>query len=516
MGASITYDPVVVQAPAAGQPDRIVTYEGSIYFDGFDSTPEAYKATAKLELPREVRIESVSPAQCKARKNIVTCSFGTMPRYTEKKVTVRTKVVRAQVGDRLGATLTAWAKNADPNPVSDSNQNIGPLVVANSADLSVGFYTWRDSVAPGAEMSYGIQASNDGPLTTAPAALIIKTGSQLTDPQVRLDDPNATSCTRTADGFRCPFVRWIRLELTGTVDPASVGTVLSTSISAEFTGQDPPTDPDTANNTATKDTHVEQRADIGVDLSVTPDTVPAAALADEPVLTYRATATNNGPGVARETKLSVSTGNSGIEVVSAPEGCDTTISRVDCTVGELAAGASREYVIKAKATPSIRGEQAEVWAQVDAANNDFEKPDNNQKIAYLSVPGNLADLGITLGAEPSPVAGRPVTILATVANHGPLPKADAAVQIHLGTNLADVKVEVDGGTCRVADTSNDYFECTLSDLSAEDRVIKLTGSTGLAASDQLSGYATIRPVDDRPMDPVSGNDYASLSVPVGS
>jgi hypothetical protein len=305
--------------------------------------------------------------------------------------------------------------------------------------------------------------------------------------------------------------------MTGTVDPASVGTVLSTSITAEFTGQDPPTDPDPANNTATKDTHVEQRADIGVDLSVTPDTVPAADLADEPELTYRATATNNGPGVARETKLSVSMGNSGVEVVSAPDGCDNTISSVDCTVGELAAGASREYVIKAKATPSIGGEQAEVWAQVNAANDDYERPDNNQKIASVSVPGNLADLGIKLGAEPSPVAGQPVTIVATVANHGPLPKADAAVQIHLGTNLGDdVKVEVDGGTCRVADTSNDYFECTLSDLSTEDREIKVTGSTGLAAGDELSGYATIRPVDDRPVDPVSGNDYASMSVPVGS
>jgi hypothetical protein len=515
MEASISYDPVVVRAPAADQPEQVVTYEGSVYFSGFDSTPEAYKTTAELELPSGVEIESVSPAECKAQKSTVTCSFGTVPRYEVRTVTVRTKVTQAKVGDRLGATLVAWAKNVDRNPASNSNQNTGPLVVENKADLSVGFYTWRDSVAPGAEMTYGIEARNDGPLITAPAALIIKTGSQLTDPRVRVEDPN--TCTRTAEGFRCPFVRWIRLELTGTADPESVGTVLSTSITAEFTGEDPPTDPDPDNNTMTKTTHIEQRADIGVDLSVTPDTVPAEDLADEPALTYRAVVTNNGPGVARDTKLNVHMSNYGVEFVSAPAGCVNDHS-VECVVGELAVGASREYIIQAKATPMIRGERADVWAEVTAANNDYNLPNNNQKTATLYVPGNLADLGIEVSAQPNPVvAGQPVTVVAKAANHGPLSKADAEVQVHLSTYLADdVKVEVDGGTCRIASTTNNFIQCTLPELSTQAREIKVTGSTNLAAGDQLTGYATIRAVNDRPVDPVHTNDYASLSVPVGS
>jgi hypothetical protein len=514
MEAQITYDPAVVRAPVAGGPDRIVTYTGTFFFRGFESTPTARKTTATLTLPSGVAVQSVSPSVCHVKKKVVTCSFGTVPSDQVQTVTVRTKVVGAKAGDRLGATLVAWAKNVDRNPGGGSTENTGPLVVANSADLSTRFSSWRDSVAPGAEMSYNIDADNDGPLTTAPAVLNIKVGSQLPDPQVRGDGTN--NCTRTTDGFRCPFVQHLRLELTGTVDPASEGTVLSTSLSVAFTGDDPPADPDSTNDTATKTTHVEQRADIGVDLTVTPDTVAPADLADEPELTYHATVTNKGPGVARETTLGLQFFDDGVEFVGTPDGCEPSVG-LQCDVGELAVGASRAFVIHAKATPLIRGERVELWSQVNAANNDFDRPDDNQRSALLSVPGNLADLGVAMRADPSPVAGQPVSVLVTATDHGPLPKADAEVQIHLNTPLGeDAKVEVDGGTCRIADTSNDYFECTLHGVSAEGKVIKVTGSTQLAAGDELAGSASIRAVDDRPDDPELTNNFTQMSVPVGS
>jgi hypothetical protein len=514
MEAQITYDPAVVRAPVAGGPDRIVTYTGTFLFRGFESTPTARKTTATLTLPSGVAVQSVSPSVCHVKKKVVTCSFGTVPSDQVETVTVRTKVVGAKAGDRLGATLVAWAKNVDRNPGGGSTENTGPLVVANSADLSTRFSSWRDSVAPGAEMSYNIDADNDGPLTTAPAVLNIKVGSQLPDPQVRGDGTN--NCTRTTDGFRCPFVQHLRLELTGTVDPASEGTVLSTSLSVAFTGDDPPADPDSTNDTATKTTHVEQRADIGVGLTVTPDTVAPADLADEPELTYHATVTNKGPGVARETTLGLQFFDDGVEFVGTPDGCEPSVG-LQCDVGELAVGASREFVIHAKATPLIRGERVELWSQVNAANNDFDRPDDNQRSAFLSVPGNLADLGVAMRADPSPVAGQPVSVLVTATDHGPLPKADAEVQIHLNTPLGeDAKVEVDGGTCRIADTSSDYFECTLHGVSAEGKVIKVTGSTQLAAGDELAGSASIRAVDDRPDDPELTNNFTQMSVPVGS
>jgi Domain of unknown function DUF11 len=514
MEAQITYDPAVVRAPVAGGPDRVVTYTGTFFFRGDESTPTATKTTATLTLPSGVAVQSLSPSGCQVKKKVVTCSFGTVPSGQAETLTVRTKVVNAQVGDRLGATLVASAKNVDRNPGGGSSENTGPLVVANSADLSTGFSGWRDSVAPGAEMSYDIHADNSGPLTTAPAVLNIKVGPQLPDPQVRVDGTN--SCTRTADGFRCPFVQRISLELTGTVDPASEGTVLSTSLSVAFTGDDPPADPDSTNDTAAKTTHVEQPADIGVDLTVTPGTVAPADLADEPELTYHATVTNKGPGTARETTLDLQFFDDGVEFVGTPDGCETSAG-LHCDVGELAVGASREFVIHAKATPLIRGERVELWSQVNAANNDFERPDDNQRSAFLSVPGNLADLGVAMRADPSPVAGQPVSVLVTATNHGPLPKADAEVQIHLDTPLGDdAKAEVDGGTCRVADTSNDYFECTLPGVSAEGKVIKVTGSSRLAAGDELGGSASIRAVDDRPDDPELANNFTQMSVLVGS
>src|SRR6266545_1259795 len=282
METDLQVNPQIVLPPSADRPKPIVTWEGTVWFRGFESIPRAYDTTATMRLPSGVTVESVSPRQCRARDLVVRCSFGTVLSDEQKKVTVRVRVDHAKVGDRLGANLDARARNVDASAGRDP---IGPLVVDNKADLEVSWSHWRDSVAPGAEMSYGIRAANNGPLTTAPAALIIKPGSQLPDPQVRVDSPN--SCSRTAEGFRCPFVRFISLDLSGIVSPDADGAVLSTTISVEFAGDDPPADPVPGNNTLTKDTYVEQRADVAATLSVTPDTVAAADLANEPTLTYR-------------------------------------------------------------------------------------------------------------------------------------------------------------------------------------------------------------------------------------
>jgi hypothetical protein len=62
---------------------------------------------------------------------------------------------------------------------------------------------------------YGVQLFNSTYADEGdPLSCPRRVGSQLPDPQVRVDGTN--SCTRTTDGFRCPFVQRISLELTGT------------------------------------------------------------------------------------------------------------------------------------------------------------------------------------------------------------------------------------------------------------------------------------------------------------
>ncbi|HEU5158685.1 MAG TPA: hypothetical protein VFU43_16930 [Streptosporangiaceae bacterium] len=509
METDLQVSPEVVLAPSADRPAPVITWEGTVWFRGFESVPKAYDTTATMRLPGGVKVESVSSRQCRARDLVVRCHFGTVLSDEQKKVTVRVKVVNATVGDRLGATLEARARNLDPSP---GREPIGPLVVPNEADLEVSWSHWRDSVAPGAEMSYGVRAANNGPLRTAPAVLIIKPGAQLPDPQVRVDSPNA--CTRTAEGFSCPFVRSISLDLSGFVSPDADETTLSTTISVEFAGDDPPADPVPGNNTLTKDTFVERRADVGTTLSLTPDTVAAADLVNEPALTYRATVTNNGPGVAHETALSVILErglDNGIAFVSAPDGCTYDFA-VQCPVGDLAVGESREYVIQAKATRRIRGERVDAEAQVTARNNEFDLPDNNFAGAVLNVPGNSADLAVDVGAEPNPmVAGDPVTIVATARNNGPLPTADALLQINLDTSLADPRIVAEGGTCRVV--TDGWFECTLTGLSAQPVAIRVTGTTALNPGDHLTGRAEVRSVDNV-QDNGHANNVDFLDIPV--
>ncbi|GAA2590666.1 hypothetical protein SMC26_06255 [Actinomadura fulvescens] len=514
MDAQISYDPPVVLAPSAARPKPVVTYEASFYYRGWESVPKAYGTIAKLTLPYGVRVESVSPGGCAVRGRVVTCGFGTVPTDEVKTVKVRTRVVRAKVGDRLGATLVAWADNVDRNPGGGGSEDMGPTVVDNSADLEVEINASRESVAPGAEMRYHVRVTNNGPLTTAPAALVIKPGPQLTDPRTSADPPN--SCARTEEGFRCPFTRFLQVSVSGTVDAGAAGTKLLTSFTAGFTGQDPPPDPEPGNNTVTETTEVEHRADLGVAMSVTPDSVPAAELPDRPVLTYRAVVTNAGPGTARRTRVKVHrlNGDHGIESVSVPDGC--TYDRVvDCDAGDLPVGGSREFVIKAKATPQISGEVFDAWAEVTAANDDYERPGDNQSTAYVKVPGNHADLGVQLAAGTDPVVvGKPVTLVAKVINHGPLPRVDSRVVVRTSVPLSDARVEVEGGTCRMQSIPNDRFECTIPQLTGEAKDVKVTGVTALQAGERLSVNADIDAAENTPVDNDHANDWATLNVEV--
>ncbi|KAB2350280.1 COG1361 family protein [Actinomadura rudentiformis] len=506
----------MLRAPSPGRPKPVVTYEASFHYRGWETTPEAYNTVARLTLPRGVTVESVSPSQCGVRGRVVRCAFGTVPTDEIKTVKVRTRVVRAKVGDHLGATLVAWADNVDRNPGGGYSENMGPNVVDNTADLEVDLTSSRESVAPGAEMSYGVRAINNGPLTNAPAAFIIKPGPQLVNPSV--SGTSAESCTRTSEGFRCPFVQHFQVNMSGTVSEDAAGSTLSTSFTAEFTGEDPPSDPNPANNTVTETTEVEHRADLGLAMSVTPDSVPASDLPNEPVLTYRAVVTNAGPGKARRTRLNVHRLNRdyGIESVSVPDGC-TYDRTVECDAGDLPVGGSREFTFQAKATPKISGEVLEAWAEVTAANDEFDRPNDNQKTVYVKVPGNHADLGVQLGAEPNPIlAGKPVTLVAKAVNHGPLPKADSRVRIRTSVPLGDARIEVEGGTCRIITTPSDLFECTIPQLSGEAKDVKLTGVTALQSGERLTVNADIDAAENTPVDNNYANDRAMLNIPVAA
>lgn len=509
METNLSFDPSVVLAPSVDRPNPVVTWEGTLWFRGFESVPKAFNTTATLSLPSGVTVESVSPPQCHVKDLVVTCPFGTLLSDVQQTITVQARVDQAQVGDRLGATMSAQAQNVS---VSPGREPIGPLVVDNKADLEVDFFSWRESVLPGGEASYGIEAINNGPLTTAPATLIINPGPQLTAAQVDVDDPN--TCTSSTEGFRCPFTRFIRLELSGIASPDGEGTILATSAHVEFAGDDPPVDPQPDNNIETKTTHIEQRADLAVTMSLTPDTVPAADLVNKPTLTYRAVVTNRGPGLARQTELQVQLNDKGLEFVSAPADCVHDFA-VRCAVGDLPVGASREYVIQAKATQGIRGTRVDVEAEATAANNDFDRPNDDRSLTTLNVPGNLADLGVDIRGVPDPLAaGQPVTVVTDVTNHGPLPTANAAVQISLDTPLSNAQVQTESGTCQIS--SGRFVQCTVNGLTADPVTIQITGTAALNPGDRLTGRASINTVGGTgiPQDDNRLNNLDLLNVPV--
>jgi uncharacterized repeat protein (TIGR01451 family) len=225
-------------------------------------------------------------------------------------------------------------------------------------------------------------------------------------------------------------------------------------------------------------------------------------------LTYSFVVTNNGPDTASGTQLIDALPPLATFVpAGSTVGCVETSGVVNCTLGDLASGAS--VGVSLTVTPGAAGTIANV-AQVFSATPDPNLA-NNQAVEQTTVTGvvtNLADLSIIkTHSPPSPVVGENLTFTLTVTNHGPA----AAAEVSLTDTLPDdVTFVSTTGSCGLVGVQ---LSCELSNLpSGASQSVTVTVIPTVSGIIENTASVTSLAVPD----PNDANNVAQDSVLVGT
>jgi uncharacterized repeat protein (TIGR01451 family) len=161
------------------------------------------------------------------------------------------------------------------------------------------------------------------------------------------------------------------------------------------------------------------RADLTVTKTDSPDPVNAGA-----ELYYTITVHNNGPDTATGAAV-VDTLPAGVTYVTDTDSCgESPTGTLTCTVGDLAAGASKSFTIKVGVAPNLVANAGSPVSLINTVSAFSTTPDGNPADNTASagtIVEDSADLAVTKVCKPDTtiLAGQPIQCTVFVDNHGP-------------------------------------------------------------------------------------------------
>jgi uncharacterized repeat protein (TIGR01451 family) len=445
----------------AGAPDPVLvggelTYTLTVANAGpSDSTG----VTITDPLPSGVSFVSAS-AGCTNDSGTVTCAIGDLANGANA---IRTITVRPTVANpTLSNTAQVTASTGDPNTVNNSataTTDVDPV-----ADLALTKTDSPDPVLAGANLTYTLTVTNNGPLDA--------TGVTITDtlPGGVSFVSAGTGCTNDSGTVTCAIGALANVasaSRTIVVTPTAANPALTNTATASAATHDP----NTANNSDTAVTDVNPAADLSLTKTDAPDPVPVGN-----ELTYTLTVTNSGPSDASGVTISDPL-PAGVGFVSAGTGCTEASGTVTCTMGDLANGASASRTITV--TPAVANPALTNTAAASATTGDPNLANNTASATTRvnQAPNAVADSITTNEDTPGGV-----NVLANDVDPG-----DTLI-ITANTNGANGSVSCAGAICTYTPTANfngtDSFTYTVSD----------TG--GLTSTATVN--VTVNPVNDPP------------------
>lgn len=351
-----------------------------------------------------------------------------------------------------------------------------------------------DPVLPGGAVQYGVTWQNDGPGAMLDARLVAVYDGQASNPSASIAPDVGTDNTWTL-GDLAPGTSG---SLTLTVDVADdliEGDVLDLGLTLEtgFLG----------NFSASTSTAVAGRGD----LAVTKSCQPAQAFPGDEI-TCSLSWANHGSGTAPGARVveSYPSGLTFLRARPAPSTGDTVWLLGD--VARLTEGTIEVDLL-------VAGEAVgDVVNQVDILfdETDLDTADNRATFTVAVTP--RADLAITLGGEPDPVAaGETLTWRQTVTNNGPSTASSlTTVQVlPAGTALAETP-SGDGWSCEtVSEAEAVTVTCTRGSLEVGLSSEILVPVTAPATAGTFAATAWVEAVT---ADPSTSNDSAQEEVTV--
>ena len=342
-----------------------------------------------------------------------------------------------------------------------------------AADIAVTVTDTPDPVVAGADVTYMITVTNNGPDGATNALMIDPLPAGTTF--VSSTTPIGWSCVTPSVGatgtLSCnnAFLSVGSAAFTVVLDvgPATpAGTVLTNTVTAASLTADP----DPGNSSATATTTVSTSADVGVTLNG-PSSVNAGA-----DLTYTMTTFNLGPsdaaGVSLTDTLPAGTTFVSLTQNSGPSWSCSGSSTVSCTIATFASGASSTFDLVVHVGDTTAAGAVISDTVVVATSTSDGNSDNDSSTSTSTVSAS-ADLGVTVVDSPDPVtAGSNLTYTIAAGNSGP----SAASSV----SLVDV---LPAGTTFESLTSPGGWSCTTPAVASTGTIsctAALLGSGGTA------------------------------------
>lgn len=312
--------------------------------------------------------------------------------------------------------------------------NYVPVLIGESADLSVVKTADPSSVYPGSILTYTVKISNAGPSTAQAVELADNVSSTLLNPEFSTDG-GATwfPWTGPFPVGQLPSGESRTILIRGTVDPAAAGTIENTA-----TVFSPTPDPDLSNNSDTVVTPVNQLAD----LSVVKLGSPKPAVPGE-LLTYTVTVSNAGPSAAADVTLTdaVPADLTGVEYSLGGGTFQPWLGSLD--LGTLPPNAVILVLIRGRVSSSAAG----TIVNTAVVSSPIPDPDPSNNTSTDTTPvAASADLAVTKSGSPSPVlAGGLLTYTVVVSNRGPSDAQSVTLTDSVPLELTGVEYSLDGG-----------------------------------------------------------------------
>ncbi|WP_395682014.1 hypothetical protein, partial [Dokdonella sp.] len=371
--------------------------------------------------------------------NTVGGLIGSLPSGGSVQVTINGTAPTGPATLTNTATIAPPAGIVDPVGTNDSS-SVDTTVSAASADLAVEKLGPATAV-PGANITYTITVTNNGPDTALNTVLTDPTPAGLTFVSASLPCGGGFPCT--IGDF--PSGASTIISVTYAVDAAVTGSVQNIAT----VGSDTP-DPNVGDNTSTVTTPIVP-AVTAADLSIV-KSGPTSITAGGDVV-YTLVVTNNGPDPAANVVVSDPT-PAGLVFVGNAGAC---ASAYPCSIGALANGATATITSTYTVPAGYAG--ANPIVNNAAVGSDTPDPNGSDNVSSVSttviVPTLSADLSIVKSGPATATAGTTVTYTIVVANNGPdaVPDAVLTDPTPAGLNFISASAPCAGG-----------FPCTLAPL----------------------------------------------------
>lgn len=337
----------------------------------------------------------------------LVCEWSSIPTNSQRSVSYRIRPLAGQ-GDTV--TNTAVATTATRNSAGVENPTVSATtttdVIEPELDVLINKSDDVDPVPLGGTVRYTISITNNGPSygTNAvmtdvfptpgetPTALFSYQGNLSVSGGGVCDEPGVGA---TAGELRCTWPGLADGE-TQTVAYDMIAEAITTPGAVTGTGYNraivavDEVETTYANNERNETTDTF-RAAIATDLSITKTADPAGVVARGSDVEYTVTVLNNGPLPSNGAQV-IDTLPAGLQFVSAT-GCVEAGGTVTCSVGSLAVGAERSFLIVAHVPADYDGPSSVVNRAVLDALGDTDLS-NNEDEAEITVPSNVTAIPV--------------------------------------------------------------------------------------------------------------------------